>query len=385
MRSVWLALGLAGLEVTQAAAQQPLSGAFITRLGRDTVLLERFTLGPDRLQGTIVSLAPRVRVVTYTATIRRDGQITGFEVTNRPGLEGGQPPVQWRAALVDSQLTLVSQRANGAVDTSSFTVGAVSTPFIQLSLGLYQALLRRVAPMSRDSVPLNMYSFGVRQPTATFVARRGRDTVAFGYFGDPMYVAVDRDGKVVGLNGMRTTQKFLAEPAPGLDLERVTADFVARERAGVVAGTPSPRDTARATVAGATLWVDYGRPAVRGRRILGEVVPYGQVWRTGANAATQLSTSADLVLGALTIPAGLYTLWTLPSPGGATLIVNRQTGQWGTIYDPARDLGRVPLTSGAPAEPAERFTITIVTGDGRNGELRFDWDRTRWTIPFSVK
>jgi hypothetical protein len=292
--------------------------------------------------------------------------------------------VGWQASLADTMVTLISRRANGTSDTAAFAVRQPSFPFLQLSLGLYQAAVNQIRTMSRDSVPLDMYSFGVRQPTATYIAQRGRDSLAIGYFGDPMYVAVDAEGRIRGLNGIRTTQKFLAQPVPGLDLDAVTELFVARERAGVVAGVPSPRDTARADVGRAALWIDYGRPVKRGRRILGEIVPFNQVWRTGANAATQLNTGVDLRVGEMVIPAGRYTLWTLPTSRGATLIVNRQTGQWGTQYDATQDLVRVPLRTEQLPESVERFTISIAS-EGQGGEIRFDWDRTRWRLPFTVK
>jgi hypothetical protein len=89
-------------------------------------------------------------------------------------------------------------------------------------------------------------------------------------------------------------------------------------------------------------------------------------------------------VGDATIPAGRYTLWTLPSARGATLIVNRQTGQWGTQYDVAQDLVRVPLVRETLAESVERFTISV-TSMGQGGELRFDWDRTRWRLPFTMR
>jgi hypothetical protein len=97
----------------------------------------------------------------------------------------------------------------------------------------------------------------------------------------------------------------------------------------------SPRDTARMELgAGKHLFIDYGRPSMRGRRIMGGLVPYGRVWRTGANAATTLVTDVDLTSAAVRVPRGTYTLYTLPTAGGWTLIVNRQTGQWGTQYEP---------------------------------------------------
>jgi len=384
MRAAFVALAAMVLSQDSIAAQSPSPSAFITRLGNDTVMLERFTMGPDRVDGTVVILVPRVRIVAYRAALAPDGRITGIEVTNQPGLAGSQPTVRWQARLSDTTVTLINQRANGTTDTATFTVRQPSFPFLQLSLGLYQAAVNQIRTLSRDSVGLDMYSFGVRQPTATYIARRGRDSLAIGYFGDPMYVAVDAAGRIRGLNGIRTTQKFLAQPVVSLDLEAVTERFVARERAGVVAGVPSPRDTARATAPNAALWIDYGRPAKRGRRILGEVVPLDQVWRTGANAATQLNTSVDLRVGEVIVPAGRYTLWTLPTSRGATLIVNRQTGQWGTQYDAAQDLVRVPLVTEPLAESVERFTISIASA-GQGGEVRFDWNKTRWRLPFTVK
>ena len=149
-------------------------------------------------------------------------------------------------------------------------------------------------------------------------------------------------------------------------------------------GALSTRDTVQASVAGAEVVVDYGRPSVRGRQILGEVVPFGEVWRTGANQATHFTTSRDLQVGATTIPAGTYTLWTVPSPGGAELIVNAQTGQWGTSYDPSRDLVRIPLEVREAREPVERFTITVDPQQG-GGVLRLSWHTFEWRLPFTVR
>ena len=131
----------------------------------------------------------------------------------------------------------------------------------------------------------------------------------------------------------------------------------------------SVRDTARATIGAATFWVDYSRPLARGRVLLGNILPYGHVWRTGANAATQFSTSAAITLAGLRVPAGTYTLWTVPREKGADLVVNKQTGQWGTGYDDSFDLGMVPMTTDTRATPVEEFTISIVATDAHHGTL----------------
>ncbi|HEX8392577.1 MAG TPA: DUF2911 domain-containing protein [Longimicrobium sp.] len=142
----------------------------------------------------------------------------------------------------------------------------------------------------------------------------------------------------------------------------------------------SPRDTARATLAGQTVMVDYGRPYMRGRTIMGGLVPYGQVWRTGANAATTLVTATDVSIGGTRVPAGTYTLYTLPGQNEWQLIINRQTGQWGTVYDQAQDLARVPLRMERTAAPVEQFTIRLQPA-GSALTLVMEWENTRLTAP----
>jgi hypothetical protein len=146
----------------------------------------------------------------------------------------------------------------------------------------------------------------------------------------------------------------------------------------------SPREEATANVAGAHITVEYGRPFMKGREIFGGLVPHDKVWRTGADEATILTTDRALVFGTLEVPAGTYSLYTIPGEARWELIVNRQTGQWGTRYDEAQDLGRVPMTVTRLDSPVEQFTIEIgASNDG--GELRFEWAQTRATAPFKVR
>ncbi len=145
-------------------------------------------------------------------------------------------------------------------------------------------------------------------------------------------------------------------------------------------GQLSVRDTARSSVSGAEVWVDYGRPQKRGREIFGNVVPWNAVWRTGANAATQFSTMSDLVIGGATVPAGKYTLWTLPTPTGWKLIINKETGQWGTEYHAEQDLVRVDTKVETLPAPVEQLVIAF-----EPGLLTFTWDKTRVSVPVAKK
>ena len=134
-----------------------------------------------------------------------------------------------------------------------------------------------------------------------------------------------------------------------------------------------------------TLTVDYGQPHARGRAGAGGVVPWDRVWRTGANAATTLTTDVDLVIGGARVPKGSYTLYTLPSRAGWKLIINRQTGQWGTGYGPAHDLGRVPMTTETLGAAVEQFTIAIDSLGARHGTLSMSWGTFRWSVPLVVR
>lgn len=146
----------------------------------------------------------------------------------------------------------------------------------------------------------------------------------------------------------------------------------------------SPHETAAHRVGRATITVTYGRPAKRGRAIFGALVPFDRVWMPGADEATLLTTSAGLQFGDVPVPEGTYSLYTVPSPGAWTLIINRQTGQWHTVYHADRDLARVDMRVEPLAKPLERLTITAVPRPGGGGALRIEWDTTRAVAPFTV-
>jgi len=146
----------------------------------------------------------------------------------------------------------------------------------------------------------------------------------------------------------------------------------------------SPRDTTAQTIAAAHLTVDYGRPSKRRREIFGALVPYDALWRTGANEATHLRTDRDIMIGTIHVPRGTYTLWTIPGRDGWTLIVNRQTGQWGTDYDKTRDVGRTQMKVVSLKEPVEQFTIAIEPTQKGSGVLIMRWDTTQATVPIHV-
>jgi hypothetical protein len=148
----------------------------------------------------------------------------------------------------------------------------------------------------------------------------------------------------------------------------------------------SPPGTASVTFAdGKTVTINYSRPSVRNRKIFGGLVPYGQIWRTGANSATSLKTDADLMIGGATVPAGSYTLYTIPGESGWKLIINKQTGQWGTDYDEKQDLARVDMKVAKNATPTEQFTISLDKTGANSATLKLDWADTAASVAVAEK
>ena len=142
----------------------------------------------------------------------------------------------------------------------------------------------------------------------------------------------------------------------------------------------SPRDSVFCAIDTNMISVNYGRPSMRGRKIMGDLVPLNKVWRTGANEATHLKTNFDMTIGGVPLVKGKYTLWTLPSPKGWTIIINKQTGQWGTHYDERLDYARFDATVEQLQAPVETLTVAFDETGKTFGRLKIMCERTLvWT------
>lgn len=142
----------------------------------------------------------------------------------------------------------------------------------------------------------------------------------------------------------------------------------------------SPHEQTSATIGGKKITIEYGRPYKKGRAIFGGLVPYGKVWRTGADEATKLTTEADLMIGTLHVPKGTYSMFTIPAEKQWTLIINKVPDQPGAYeYDQSKDLGRTPMKTQTVKSPVEQFTISIEPGSGTRATLKMAWDTTAAT------
>jgi hypothetical protein len=374
---------------------------FVTTLGNDTVAVERITRTPTRLVADGVDRWPLVRRRHTEFDLNGDGTIRRMVMDVRTP-NGGSPRERGRRVTADFSKNAVRISvldSAGVRDTAFATGGAIAVPHVSMMYSVIEleiaAALRRAgaaASAPGDSVLFRQF-YPDRDVGPSFTMHRGfvvprgggKVELRHGWLAGTGDVTVDSGGRMLSYSGARSTYKVAAaRTAVPPDVDSIAERLAAAERA-TGQRQLSVRDTLRATIGAATFMVDYGRPLARGRTLLGDVIPYDRVWRTGANAATQFTTSAPITLGGLSVPAGTYTLWTVPRVQGAYLIVNRQTGQWGTGYGRAHDLGRAPMQADSLDIPVEQFTISIEPAGPRHGTLAMVWGTFRWSTPIVVR
>jgi DUF2911 family protein len=146
----------------------------------------------------------------------------------------------------------------------------------------------------------------------------------------------------------------------------------------------SPPASSATRIGGKQVTIAYYAPSMHGRKVMGGLVPFGEVWCTGANWATKITTEANLEMGGLKLPAGSYSIWTIPDQKEWTLIINKQTEQFHLNYDQTRDFGRTKMNLKTLTTPVETFKIELRSDGGNKGTLALLWETTEASIPFTV-
>lgn len=336
--------------------------AFVTQAGDDTVAVERFMRTSDGFRAEVALRVPRTSLRVYNVRFDDTGAPVGMTIeTYDPanGLAGD--PVE--------------------TEEMDLTTGS-GIPFIDMVHWPYELMLRRASQEAEDSMTVELVTR--RRPLPFVVKRLSPEhyTTAHPTRG-VMDVTTDADGRLLTLDASKTTRALRVTRQQTIDVSALAKEFAARDARGESMGALSGRGEVKVTVGGAEFHIDYGRPSKRGREIFGALVPFGKVWRTGADRATHFTTSHDLVIGDETLPAGSYTLFSIPGPETWTLIVNSRTGINGQAYDAESDLMHLTMQTRALEETVETFTILVEEGD-EGGVLKLQWDRTEAYLPFRI-
>ncbi len=374
---------------------------FVALLGNDTVSVESVTRTPHSLISDEVDRFPLVRARHTEITLGDDGRLTKMVMDVRTP-SGKTPAERNRRVVADftNDSVKVSITDSSGVTHRDFkTGGALTVPHISMQYSVIELEIasslkrsRAAGKSARDSMPFRQF-YPDRDIGPNFVLHSGWVIPAGGdsvvlrhdWLSGSGDVTVDSAARLLTYSGMRSTYKVsvrrTTEPP---DVAAIGTQLAAAEqRAG--AAQLSVRDTVRATIGTTSFAIDYGRPRLRGRTLLGNVINYDRVWRTGANAATQFTTSAAVTVGGIALQPGTYTLWTVPHTTGVDLIINGQSGQWGTEYSSAKDIGTTKMSSETVSDTVDKFTISVVPGGPKRGGLVMEWGTFRWTVPIVVQ
>lgn len=376
---------------------------FLARLGQDTISVERIARYPDHIVSDEVDRFPEVRQRHTEIMLASDGRPRRMDmrvqIPSAPNAESRERRIV--AEFTDDTVRVSLTDGSGTKTIAMATEGMLTIPHVPQMYSLLELYFSAaLARASVESLPaggtITAHQFYPDREFSNYPVpmhkgyiRPGSDgtaTIQHNWLAGNGMAVLDSTYRMLSYSGARSTYKVevvrLAAPP---DVAKIGAEFAEVERTRGTLTALSARDTVRAGIGDAAFTVDFGRPLARGRTLLGEVIPYDMVWRTGANEATQFSTSAPIRLGGIALAPGTYTLWTLPRRNGVGLIVNRQTGQWGTRYNKAEDIGITPLAAVAPDAATERFTISIEPADERSGVLALAWGPFRWTAAIAVE
>lgn len=383
---VALALAVA-LTTASCAGDDAETWGFIATLGSDTTSVERITREGDRITGEAVGRSPLVVLRRWEATLAPDGSLRSWSMDTRiANASAGESRLHHEMDLAGSTIRLVRQTGADTTDRTFANRYARTVPWNAFVYGTFEMLLQAGRELP-DSTRIGTYFFeGWDEGNIGYARLRRLDDGSVGVTSTGLsgegVARIDEQGRMLSYSGEGTTYKQEVRRVTEVpDIDAVFERFAADERAKGVSRVLSNRDTMRAALGGARIIVDYGRPLARGRTLLGGLIPYDRVWRTGANAATHLNIDSPLRLAGVPLDSGTYTLWTLPSRDGVQLVINRQTGQWGTGYGSRHDIARVAMQVDTLDSAVEQFTIRVDTAGAR---LVMEWGTFRWSAPIET-
>jgi hypothetical protein len=381
---LFLFISLILVNACNQASDTKNNAAYITLLGNDTLAVEKFEKTDQGITAKVVLRSPRTSLTSYQLRTNEDGGIEEYTVTSHE-LDSGfnsEGTVQ-RSYMRTGDSLAVSVRTNDGSYremTSVYESGVL--PFIDMVHWPFEIAFNNASKIDTDSVDQRLLT-GSRSSTF-IVAKITPDSMTIRHPSrGVMGVRVDEDGNILELDASATTRKLTVKRVSDIDINSVATNFSKSDQRGNPFGSLSGAIEGSFTVHNAEIGLSYGTPQKRGRELFGGIVPFGERWRTGANRATHITTSKDLMIQGLKVPVGEYTLFSIPEADGGTLIINKQTGQNGQTYDQTRDLGRVQMNVSQQDRLVEGFTI-VAEEKGNNGMLKLIWGTTVYSVDFQI-
>lgn len=385
LKSACLGAALAVLVPFSPVALHAQDVLWVGRIGTDTAVVESVRQTATGISGTIVNVAAGLLVQRYEVELDARGNVRALRSWNLQDLSsppGADSPPSVVVEIDDDSIHATTSGPGGTQTVAAATVpGAVpifdaffNNPMSLMDLALQQAI-------ARGDGEARLYFVGSAVVERLPLTGDGQTGWAFPYVlarsypmlaGAQLHATMEA-GRMKEFDAGETTFKILTDRYPWTDGLALARSFSERGLGAGGFSTMSPPRRASGRIGNVDIAITYGQPSKRGRRIFPDVVPFGSVWRAGANAATEITFSADVEVGGTPVPAGSYSLWVLPGERADTLIISKATRIWGVMYDATQDHARVPLQRATPPIAVEALTYRIIDADG-GGRLELAWD-----------
>lgn len=367
----------------QAQNKHKDNGYLIYTLGRDTTMIGHYILKGNDFNMVIVVMS-NLNVHKVKGNLFPNGELKSAEgYIYKPGVAKDSLLLQSYKLITKNDSTFIQQKT--AQNTAVYRYAGKGI----LHLGInpyifYLPLLPNYVPkntgdsiISSQHVLDNGVPFIVKRINKTTLTARSRLLGSFTLY-------LNEKGKLKAIDGVGTTWNVKGTLVPYLNMDSVIhANSEREQQYGAIPDLNKP-DSVQATIASMIIKINYNRPSMRSRIIFGEVVPWNRFWRTGANAATRISLNAPVLFNNKELPAGEYSIFTMPTQSGWTMMFNKEANIWGTRYNPANDVLKVPMQVEQLKEPVELMTIEIVpVNDG--GAINVIWEKTKASVKFTTK
>lgn len=369
----------------QKTARLSDSGLIVITLGTDTTFVHQFEMRGDSFSSKILSLPQGLRYTEGRGAWFPNGDLKAVSSSvTALGADGAWSPAQETSLEAAADSTRILIRRDGRTTDRSFAGHCIITNNADAAaFQLFPFYAFRAPRTVGDSLVFrHVTGLGGRD----FVLKRtAANTVRVGSsLMGQITLYLDKKDRLLSIDALGSSLNFTARVyRKGVDFEALKTHFAQKQVRLGTAPPVSVRDTVRFTGGGQEISVNYWRPSARGRKVFGGIVPVGRFWRFGANNATEISFSEPVVIAGQPLDAGRYTLFALPdSEQDWQLCFNKKTGIWGTEYDPAADVLRVPMQVERLPEYVETFTIAVLPEAG-GSVLNAYWENTRLWVRFA--
>ncbi len=358
------------------------SGYIIYTLGKDTIEITHYRLTGDDFIATVVQRA-NSNVNKIKGKFFPSGELQYME------------GYRYKPVIGKDSLLLLTFRFYQKGDSTYFEEKSGNSiyrrkdsgramvnywPYVQMNV-----ILANYAPKNVGDSIVSNHIIG-DLPPAKFVMKRiaDRKLTAYSRVMGLFTLYLNEKGKVESLDATGSSYNVKGTIVPRLNLDSIILSYARREEKFGPFGWPNKSDSIQTVIGNSSIKINYTRPSMRGRVIFGEVVPWNRYWRTGANQATKITTSYPLYFNGKILPAGVYSVLTMPSQTGWTMMFNKEANIWGTDYNSAHDVLRVPMQVEQLKEPVELMTIEVVP-TAKGGVINVIWERTKASAHFTAK